>query len=69
MKNIPIKVITKEQADKMGLRGKPQIFVIGATGKKGKPAHTITIHNLETGEKQFLLKNNVKKEFKGFKTK
>ncbi len=71
-----IKIITKEQAEKLGLTkpnkygGGKANFFLTATGKIGnKEPETVTIHNPETGEKQILFDKGKRFEFKGFKIK
>ena len=70
---IPVKIITKEQAQKLGLSnpgGGAMKVALVATGKVGNnKAEKIEIINIKTGEKQVLFDKGKKFFFTGFDKK
>lgn len=59
---IPIKIISKEKATKMGLRNgsSSPLFILGAEGRSGNNvADKIFAINSVTGEKHILVENRV----------
>ncbi len=55
MENIPVRIITKEEATNQGLRGRGMPFIIIATGKiEETKAEKIELHELKTGARHIL---------------